>query len=141
MLELLFLLLLLNVPLLKVFSIPGGTDPIGEIINAIKNGIKSIVETVFGSLGEWLNEYVFQPLGEGVSDTISSVFGTLTTYIQALAAPFHGVYNAAWQVWSGTGSYIAQNYGPLGPVVFVTIIALIFAIGFIFVKRLPTAGW
>ena len=135
MLELLFLLLLLNIPLLRA------SDPISEIIAAIKNGIKSVIETVFGGLGSWFNDYVFKPLGEGVSDTIKSVFGTLTTYIRALAAPFEGVWGAASKVWSGAGSYISSQYGPLGPVVFVVVLALVFAIGFIFVKRLPRAGW
>ena len=130
MLELLFLLLLLSsVPVLKA------SDPISEIITAIKNGIKSVITTVFGGLGSWFNEYIFKPLGEGVSSTIKSVFGTLTTYIRALGAPLVGVWDAATRVWTGAGSHMVSAYGPLAPIVFAVILAIVFVIGVLFIKK------
>ena len=130
MLELLFPLLLLSVPLLRA------GDPVGDFINSVIGGIKRIVDTIINNIVSFFNKYFFTPLGEGVAKVIKSVFDTLSTFVSALAAPFQGAFTAAVQVWNNFANYVS-NYGPLGPVIMVAVIGLMIAIAVIFIKRIP----
>ena len=133
MLELLFLLLLLNiVPVLKA------SDPITEIINAIVNGIKKVISTITGGVVDFFGKYFFEPLGKGVANVITSFFGSIAEWAKALGAPFHGVSSAASDIWRNFASYVSGQYGPLGPIVLIAVIGIMIAIGIIFAKRLPT---
>jgi len=69
-------------------------------------------------IADWLNKYVFTPIGKGLSDALqglaSAVIGFFSTMIDALSGLLYAPIQAVRQAWTNAVTSLQNLLGPFG---------------------------